>query len=92
MSAYASKHSNVIEYDELSSYEEAVTTEDADDWKRAIDEELQAHELNGTWTFKDLPEGRKTIGSKWVFKKKYVTHTSTLSICIEQSECMHVYG
>jgi len=24
-----------------------------------------------------LPEGRKLIGSKWVFKKKYVTHTNT---------------
>jgi len=40
-------------------------------------EELQAHELNGTWTFENLPEGRKTIESKWVFKKKYVAHTNT---------------
>jgi len=68
---------NLVEYDEPSSYEEAITTEDADDWKRAIDEELQVHELNGTWTFENLPEGRKTIGSKCVFKKKYVTHTNT---------------
>jgi len=37
----------LIKYDEPSSYEEAVTAEDVDDWKRAIDEELQAHELNG---------------------------------------------
>jgi len=68
---------NLVEYDEPSSYEEAITTEDADDWKRAINEELQAHELNGTWTFENLPEGNKTIASKWVFKKKYVTHTNT---------------
>jgi len=37
----------MIEY-KPSLYEEAVTAENADDWKRAIDEELQAHELNGT--------------------------------------------
>jgi len=52
-----------------------VTAEDADNWKRAIDEDLQAQ--HGTWTFEDLPEGRKTIGSKWVFKKKYVMYIST---------------
>jgi len=55
---------NLVEYNEPLSYDKAVTAEDADDWKRAIHEELQAHELNGTWTFENLLEGRKTIGSK----------------------------
>jgi len=68
---------NLVEYDEPSSYEEAVTAEDTKDWKRAIHEELQAHELKGTWIFENLPEGRKAFGSKWVFKKKYITHIST---------------
>jgi len=54
----------LVEYDETSSYGEVVTTENADDWKRLIDEKLQAHELNGIWTFENLPERRKTIGSK----------------------------
>ena len=39
-------------------------------WKRAIDEELEAHVKNNTWDIVDLPEGRKTIGFKWVFKVK----------------------
>lgn len=63
----------MVEYDEPQSYEEALSAEDADDWKKAIDEELKAHELNGTWRYEDLPKGKKAIGSKWVFKRKYAS-------------------
>lgn len=39
-------------------------------WK-AIEEELRAHELNGTWTLQNLPKNKKAIESKWVFKIKH---------------------
>lgn len=65
---------NLIELDEPTSYEEAVTGEDAENWKKAINEELKAHELNGTWTLQDLPKNKKTIESKWVFKIKHGIH------------------
>ena len=28
---------------------------------------MDAHQVNGTWELTQLPEGRKTIGSQWVF-------------------------
>ncbi|KAJ0454405.1 putative RNA-directed DNA polymerase [Helianthus annuus] len=33
--------------------------------------ELQALEQNGTWTLEELPEGKRPIDSKWVYKIKY---------------------
>lgn len=35
-----------------------------------MDEELNAHAVNNTWTLVDLPKGRKAITAKWVFKLK----------------------
>jgi len=62
---------NLVEFDEPTTYEEAISCENSGHWMKAINEELKAHETNGTWTFEDLPSGKKTIGSKWVFKVKY---------------------
>lgn len=36
-----------------------------------MDQEIRALEENHTWEVVDLPEGKKPIGSKWVFKIKY---------------------
>ncbi|XP_075091729.1 uncharacterized protein LOC142171908 [Nicotiana tabacum] len=40
-------------------------------WIEAIDQEIKALEENHTWEVVDFPEGKKLIGSKWVFKIKY---------------------
>ncbi|KAL0337523.1 UNVERIFIED_CONTAM: Retrovirus-related Pol polyprotein from transposon RE1 [Sesamum calycinum] len=40
-------------------------------WIKAMDQELQALETNGTWELTSLPPHKKTIGSRWVFKLKY---------------------
>ena len=40
------------------------------EWVKAMDEEIKAIEKNDTWELADLPKGKKTIGVKWVFKKK----------------------
>ena len=42
-----------------------------ENWKMAIIEEMAALEKNGTWEIMDLPEGKKAVGSKWVFTLKY---------------------
>lgn len=34
--------------------------------------ELEALEKNGTWSITTLPKGKKTIGSKWVYKVKFL--------------------
>ena len=36
-----------------------------------MQEELKSISDNETWELMDLPEGRKAIGSKWVYKVKY---------------------
>ncbi|GJU02781.1 ribonuclease H-like domain-containing protein [Tanacetum coccineum] len=40
-------------------------------WIEAMNNEIEALNRNNTWTICDLPEGRKAIGSKWLWKIKY---------------------
>ena len=48
-------------------YEEAAEKEE---WQKAMVEEINTIEKNGTWEMIDLPEGKNAIGLKWVFKTK----------------------
>lgn len=48
-------------------YEEAIQEKK---WKKAMDEEINAIENNGTWVITSLPQGHKAIGVKWVYKTK----------------------
>ncbi|MCO5606455.1 hypothetical protein L7F22_060643 [Adiantum nelumboides] len=52
---------------EPQSYEEAFTKQE---WLAAMDEEYNALLKNDTWKLVDLPQGKKAIGSKWVYKVK----------------------
>jgi len=40
-------------------------------WSQAIQEEMAALEKNRTWDIFTLPQGKKTVGCKWVFSTKY---------------------
>ncbi|GJT29927.1 ribonuclease H-like domain-containing protein [Tanacetum coccineum] len=42
-------------------------------WINAMNEELHALYENNTWELCDLPAGRKPIGSKWVYRIKYMS-------------------
>ncbi|KAK9062516.1 hypothetical protein SSX86_019703 [Deinandra increscens subsp. villosa] len=54
--------------DEPKYFSQAVQD---DRWREAMKREIQALEHNGTWTLEPLPEGKRTIDSKWVYKIKY---------------------
>lgn len=43
---------------------------DFKEWEEAMKDELKSIETNEVWELIDLPEGRKCIGCKWVFKKE----------------------
>ena len=50
---------------------EALDSPDAEQWKQAIEKEVQALQDMGTFTvIDDLPKGRKAISSKLVFQVK----------------------
>ncbi|KAE8673431.1 hypothetical protein F3Y22_tig00111783pilonHSYRG00232 [Hibiscus syriacus] len=55
---------------EPSIYQEAINNSDASLWMMAMQEEIEALHKNNTWDLVPLPQGRKPIGNKWVFKIK----------------------
>jgi hypothetical protein len=56
--------------DDPRTVREAMDSEDANLWKRAMDEEMASLDKNKAWDLVELPIGRNPIGNKWVFKKK----------------------
>ncbi|KAL0367312.1 UNVERIFIED_CONTAM: Copia protein [Sesamum radiatum] len=65
-----------VDIDELTTYEEAVTSPNANEWITAMKEELSSMAKNNIWELVDLPTGCKTIGNKWVLKVKCKTDGS----------------
>ncbi|CAI7861902.1 unnamed protein product [Closterium sp. NIES-54] len=55
---------------EPATLKEALESSDAEEWKKAMESELKSIEENDTWKLVELPEGRKAITSKWLFKIK----------------------
>lgn len=60
----------IIETDEPKSYQEAIQSEEKDVWKRAMEDENNSLAENFTWKLVQLPEKRKSISNRWLFKKK----------------------
>ena len=52
------------------NYKEAISSNESVDWKRAMDEEIQALKDNETFEAVELPEGKSAIGGRWVFALK----------------------
>jgi len=57
-------------FEEPSIYEEALSGEDADLLKRAMDEKMTSLHANGTWTFEEAPEYERPNPVKWINKIK----------------------
>ena len=67
-SAKSTAHSHSS--DEPKTYKQALKSFEKLHWLRAMNEEIQSLQETGTYELTDLPNGRKPIGCKWVFKKK----------------------
>ena len=61
----------ITQYDESKTYKQAAQDTR---WHEAINKDLQALKQNYTWTLEYLPDGKKAIGSKWVYKIKYYSN------------------
>jgi hypothetical protein len=69
--ALVAEELHVVSSDEPVSF---TKVEHSLSWRKAMMEEMDSIEKNGTWSLVDLPPGRKLIGVKWVFKLKRDEH------------------
>ncbi|GJR60718.1 retrotransposon protein, putative, ty1-copia subclass [Tanacetum coccineum] len=65
-----SDDSTLSELDEPANYKEAMVNPKAAKWKEAIKSEIQSMYDNQVWNLVDTIPGLKTVGCKWIFKKK----------------------
>jgi transposase InsO family protein len=65
----------VRDHEEPKNRTEALSGVDKHDW---MNDEMKALTENSTWVLTTLPEGRKTIGCKWVFKRKKNANTGLI--------------
>jgi hypothetical protein len=57
-------------YTEPWTYKEAMGSNDADEWHDTCQYEMDALAKLKVWKLVDLPQGRKAVKCRWVFKKK----------------------
>ena len=60
----------LLDNSEPSNYEEAMAGPDSDKWLEAMKSEIGSMYENEVWTLTDLPNDRRAIENKWIFKKK----------------------
>ena len=56
--------------DEARPVKDEISFEECKLWKNVMVEEMEALDKNEAWDLVELPDGRRLVGSKWVFKKK----------------------
>ena len=67
-STFCSNFALSITDDDPKTVKEVVDSEDGKLSKEAMVDEMASLQKNEAWDLVELPAGRKTIGSKWVFK------------------------
>ena len=60
----------MVDLDEPTTYQEAMAGPESAKWKEAMDSEIQSMYDNQVWDLVENTPGNKTVGCKWVFKKK----------------------
>ena len=67
----------VTDCGEPTCYQEALQLEDSEKWELAMQSEYDSILANKTWDLVELPEGRKALPCKWVYKKKFTSDDPT---------------
>jgi hypothetical protein len=83
--ALVAEELHMVSSNEPASFAEA---EHSPSWRKAMMEEMDSIEENGTWSLVDLTSGRKPIGVKWVFKVKRDEHGAVF----KHKACLVVKG
>lgn len=60
----------ILDRDVPTNINEALSGDEAQQWKEAIDDEYNSFIKNKCWTLVDLPKGHKPVQCKWVFNRK----------------------
>ena len=60
----------LLDHDEPTNYEEVMMSLDSAKWLKAIKSEMGSMYENKVWTLIDLPNDRRDIEIKWIFKSK----------------------
>ena len=60
----------LLDHDEPMNYEEAMMNRDSTKWLEAMKSEMGSMYENKVWTLVDLPDDRRAIENKWIFKRK----------------------
>jgi hypothetical protein len=60
----------IVENDEPATYDEAMMSPYSNKWHEAMKSKMKSMCENQVWTLLELPNDRKAIENKWIFKKK----------------------
>jgi hypothetical protein len=61
---------------EPQTFNEAVSGEDVEFWKKAMDEKMASLLENKTWEVREVPHGVKPVPTRWVYKIKRDEHAN----------------
>ena len=65
---------SILLIDEPKSYRQARKSPHWDDWKRAMDDEMESLQENDVWDVVERPKHRNVVACRWVFKAKANQH------------------
>ena len=71
----------IISSRDPSIFQKAIDSSKRDKWKEAMVEEMESLNKNKTWELSKLPKGKKSMGCKWVSRKRDDMVIATKSMC-----------
>lgn len=60
----------IAETESSLSFKQIMMSKYADQWRKAMDKEIKSLNENNTWELVDMPENKKLVHNRWVFRIK----------------------